>query len=136
MRQQAQSFKQQGVTSLAEKLAARFAESSGQGLYAGRGIGLGVFSKIRKEAMAAAKSAPMRSMTAPPMRMPPMGMGIGLGMSGYGMRTGLGRAARLAERSVMGRGALIGGEISPALMSQPYAANYQFGVTLGPFIKK
>ena len=125
MRQQAQSFKQQGVTSLAEKLAARFAETSGQGLYAGRGIGLGMFSKIRKEAMDAA--APMRrSMTAPPMRMPTMGMGIGLGM-----RTGLGRAARLAERSVMGRGALIGGEISPALMSQPYAANYQFGVTLG-----
>ena len=133
MRQQAQSFKQQGVTSLAEKLAARFAESSGQGLYAGRGIGLGMFSRIRKEVRAAA-AAPMRSITAPmrSMTVPPMGMG----MSGYGMRTGLGRAARLAERSIMGRGALIGGEISPALMSQPYGANYQFGVTLGPFINK
>ena len=120
MRQQAQSFKQQGVTSLAEKLAARFAETSGQGLYAGRGIGLGMFSRIKKDVR--------RSMTAPPMIVPPM--------SGYGMRTGLGRVARLAERSVMGRGALIGGEISPALMSQPYGANYQFGVTLGPFIKK
>ena len=119
MRQQAQSFKQQGVTSLAEKLAARFAESSGQGLYAGKGIGLGVMARARK---ALAPPMAMRSMTAPPMR-----IGMGLGMSGYGMKS----AVRRSERSIMGRNALIGGEISPALMSQPYSANYQFGVTLG-----
>lgn len=116
----APSFKQQaitqGATSLAEKLAARFAEPSGQGLYAGRGIGLGMMARARKDAM--------RSMTAPVM-------GMGLGMAGYGLRSGLGRAAKFAERSVMGRNALIGGGISPALMSQPYSENYQFRATLG-----
>jgi hypothetical protein len=83
--------------SLADKLRARFSEApvAGQGLYAGRGLGMG----------ARIASMSRRSMSAP-------------------------------ERSVMGRGALIGGEISPALRSQPYASNYQFGVTLGPFLRR
>jgi hypothetical protein len=56
---------------------------------------------------------------------------MGMPARGMGIRKMYGMPARLAERSIMGRGALIGGEISPALMSQPYSANYQFGVTLG-----
>jgi hypothetical protein len=84
------------ATSLAERLAARFAEpSTGQGLYAGRGLGQGLGQGIFKRA-----------------------------------------AQTLRERSVMGRNALIGGEISPALRSQPYASNYQFKATLGPYLNR
>jgi hypothetical protein len=93
------------ANSLADRLRERFSEpSTGQGLYAGRGLGMG----FRRSETAIAPMA---------------GMGL------------FGRARR-AERSIMGRGALIGGEISPALMSQPYAANYQFGATLGPYLRR
>lgn len=88
-------YKAMVATSLAERLAARFAEPSGQGLYAGRSIGLGLGQGIFKRA-----------------------------------------AHTLKERSVSGRNALIGGEISPALRSQPYASNYQFRATLGPYLNR
>ena len=103
LRRQFQDFKSQaittGATSLAEKLAARFAEPSGQGLYAGRGlyggsIGLGAFSREKNQRVLSLQRVKQ-------------------------------------ERSISGQGALIGGEIAPALRSQPYSANYQFGVTLG-----
>jgi len=106
--------------SLADKLRERFSDApGGQGLYAGRGIGMGIFSRARREARQVGKSLydSSRSITAPPV-------------GGFGMFSRM-RPARMAERSIMGRNSLIGGEINPALASQPYGANYQFQYTLG-----
>jgi len=141
--------------SLADKLEARFSDvPSGNGLYVGRGIGLGVIARARKAArMGSSDIKDILSSTkdklkdsvadlerqvrsAPDMimgnGMSAMEMGmLGQGMRGYGVKSGFGRAAKFAERSVMGRNALLGGAISPALMSQPYSENYQFRATLG-----
>jgi hypothetical protein len=133
--------------SLADKLEARFSDvPSGQGLYVGRGIGLGVIARARKAArMGSSDVKDILSSTkdklkdsvadlerqvrsAPEMLMEPARE---MGMMGQGMKSGFGRAAKFAERSIMGRNALIGGAMSPALMSQPYSENYQFRATLG-----
>lgn len=101
--------------SLAEKLRQRFAEPSGQGLYAGKGL---------MERVNMARERARGKYEGRPTGMGNCGAGVGLGFF------------KRAERSVMGRNSLIGGAMSPALQSQPYSANYQFKTTLGPFLAR